>query len=278
MSATPQPSAQLQDVKYLALQAKLLSRIEQSTKEDVKQTLVAQKAVAQQRRYKKTAAILLSAVFGLIAVLIIQRLVTVYFTYRTMIQQLSKNKPSMWPASAFTTALVVEYPGLAGWFGFSNPALPTAAYFCYTTQQLWECFKDNQSQYLASMFDQSVKGSKDATGPTNFNAITIICRAWASDTQCAPTVQSGLCVVPCPQPDVNAASIATSALSGGIGLAFSGHMMGAVPALAGSAGAMTGVGAIVGALLAGVSTYINAKSSQAYRGYYVNGQKCTPAP
>jgi len=75
--------------------------------------------------------------------------------------------------------------------------------------------------------------------------------------------------------DVNIASIATSAVSGGIGLAFSGHMLGAVPSLAGSAGALTGVGAVVGAALTAVSSYMNAKASQAYRGYYVNGQKCT---
>jgi len=163
--ATPQQSAAgLEDVKYLALQAKLLSKIESSSKEDVKQTLIAQRAVAQQKKFKKVTGILLGAVFALVVVLIIQRLVTVYFTYKNMIEQLSKYKPSMWPTSAFNTALVVEYPGLAGWFGFSNPALPTATYFCYSTQQLWDCFKDNQTEYLARMFDQSVKGSKDATG------------------------------------------------------------------------------------------------------------------
>lgn len=265
----------VREIKYLGVQAKLLGQLESSTKEDVKQTLIAQQAVASQRKFKRISIALLSTVVAMIALVVVQRLITVYFTYKFMIQQLSSNKPSSWPTSGFNTALCVEYPALAGFFGFSNSALPTAAYFCYTTKELWECFKDNQRENLASMFDQSVKGSKDPTAPSNYNAITIICRGWANATGCRPTVESGLCVIPCPTSGVNAANVAMSALHGGIGLAFSGHMLGAVPALSSAAGAMTGIGAVVGAALTAVSSYMNAKANQAYRGYFVNDQKCT---
>lgn len=258
-----------EQVRSLRLQSSAISRVRRAASADVYETAKAAEAVAEQKKLKKIHSALIGSLIAAAVLYVLQRVISIYFRYKFMIRELDANKPSQWPASGFATAAVVDIPALAGWVGFKSPSLAIAAYFCYTTPDLLKPFMKNQRGYLQKMFEVAIKGDKSPDAPPNYNALTIICKAWANP--------QGVdrCVVPCPQPSLNWANVATSALNGGIGLGFSGHILAAgVAPLSAAAGPIALATGVVGAGLSGLASYMSAKRQEVYNGLVTNEEKC----
>lgn len=74
--------------------------------------------------------ILLSCAIGLFIVYIIYKFGVVYLSYHSFISWVNSagSSTTTWPTGGFGTALALAYPIMAGWFGFTDPYLPLAAF------------------------------------------------------------------------------------------------------------------------------------------------------
>ena len=186
---------------------------------------------------KTTVGIIITLIVGL-ALFFISQIVNLELKYKKLIRGIDRHKPSNWPVSGLTTALYVEYPGLAG-ISFPNKNLPTAAFLSFMAPPYAtnSCWLNNTSQILFAMMERGLIEE-------NLSAQDLICLSWgnsAAGQTCANDCQSSS-----PWPGM---------VSGGIGMGSLGAFAGGMTEI----GAVTLAGGVAGIVAGGLISYFNHK-------------------
>ena len=270
MSVQKSSPSKVDDVKLLTIERDAFRKMHASGRVDLRETAEAAKALDEEKKTSIVRRALIGSIIVSLVIIVAQRAITIYLKHKDFIQQLGKDAPPNWPTNAYMTAAVVEIPALSGLTGFTSPALPIAALYCYSSANIYPKFKPNATDNLASMFLTSVEGSRNPDDPPSFNAVTIICKAWLNKNNPG----TDLCVTPCPQiQGVGWANVASSAIGGATGMAFAGHAIGgAVEGIAGGPVALAG--GIIGGLVSAGATYFDQKRREKQEAANTNGRAC----
>jgi len=269
---TTTKSPAVDDLGVLRMERDAFAKIRASGSVDLRETAQAAQALDEEKKVTMIRKALIGSIIVSLLIIVGQKAISIYLTYKDFIKGIAKDMPSQWPTSAYMTAAAVEIPALSGLTGFPTSALPIAAYYCYSSANIYPKFKPDATANLSSMFETAAEGNKDPDAAPSFNAVTIICKSWlgASD----PGVD--LCVTPCPQQrGVGWAGVASAGLGGATTMAFAGHSVATVAA-EGAAGPIGIASALVGFGLSAATSYLDQKRREKQEAANTDGRACRP--
>jgi hypothetical protein len=218
------------------LQELMARKLVMISKEERKTRLITESiknSTEQLAHYQKVLVGILIGAIVVFVLFIVYKVLVVYIQYYKFIKWVNSAQggTTVWPAGGLGTALSLVYPIMNGWFGFTDPYLPLAAF--YTWQQYGnvvlsngQTVNDNATYCLQGMYEFAALGGQPnnpdcgVVSGDDIPVFEILCCGWGNHEGVEPC-SSMYCNTSFSTSDyLNAAS---SGMAGGTQGGFLGH-------------------------------------------------------